>query len=78
MIDATKIQRQISIARSGLNRFLDEGMSEWPEVSLRPLFSNADLEHSSIQKALAEWQSSGFVTLHKKPECYLTVLTTIK
>jgi hypothetical protein len=77
MTTDSPLQRQISIAKAGLNRFFGDGMSKWPEATLRPLFSNTDLEHPCIQRALLEWQSSGYITLHKKPECYLTVLKEI-
>ena len=71
------IQRSVSTARAGLNRFFDEGMSRWPEQKLRPLFSHVDLAHPAIQKALTEWESSGYITLDRSPGCYLTVRTII-
>ena len=71
------IQRSVFTARAGLNRFFDEGMSRWPEEKLRPLFSHADLDHPAIQKALSEWESSGYITLDRSPDCYLTIRTII-
>ena len=67
----------VSIAQAGLNRFFDEGVSRWPDETLRPLFLNTNLEHPYVQQALAGWQLAGYITLNKTPDCYLVVHTVI-
>jgi hypothetical protein len=77
MIEDSNFPCVISVAKSGMNRFFDEGMYKWPEEKLLPLFSNIYLDHPIIKKTLEEWQNEGFITLDEESDSYLTVLQHI-
>ena len=77
MIEDSQMPRVIAAAKAGLNRFLWDGIREWPEETLLPLFFNVYLDHPLIKSTLIDWQTLGCIRIDKKPECYLTVLCEI-
>lgn len=67
----------IEIAKTGLNRFYDEGFVSWPEEKLRVLFSNHCLHNPEIERALESWAAQGWIKLHKGKEKYVEILSII-
>jgi hypothetical protein len=68
----------IEVAKAGINRFLDEGFTSWPEDKLRPLFLNRPLEDESIKAILTLWEESGSIRLLRHPDAYIQVLKHIE
>lgn len=67
----------LEIAKAGLNRFYDEGFTQWPEEKLKVVFSNQNLEGEEIQAVLKRWHAAGFIELPRQKHEYLKMLGII-
>jgi len=69
-----RIKHSINAAIHGLSRFWEDGIRQWPEEDLRPLFLGYDLNNIYIQGALKKMEDEGFIRLYKIEDCYLEVI----
>ena len=68
----------IETARAGLNRFLDEGMTRWPEDKLRALFGNRSMNDPIVENALENWANDGSIILHKTLNLYIEIIREVQ
>ena len=76
-MNQSEIEKGISCAAAGIDRFFDEGYTKWPEDKFRVLFCGAALEEDAVQNILAVWEKSGAIKIRREPNCFVEIIHPI-